>query len=201
MTACFALTAACGNSATPSRTHPPAPFRVAVTRATFPAHQRLAQRTRLVIAIRNVGRRTIPNIALTITNPVYGTAAKPFARLITPQPGLASRSRPVWVVDRPPGSCVFKCPAGGAGGAATAYSNTWALGSLAPGSTATFSWGVTAVAAGRYLVAYRVAAGLNPPARAVLTNGLPAAGVFAVAITNRPRRSYVQNNGHVSYAP
>jgi hypothetical protein len=138
---------------------------------------------------------------VTITNPVYGTAAKPFARLIAPRPGLASRSRPVWVLDRPPGRCVFQCPAGGAGAATTAYSNTWALGSLAPGSTATFRWGVTAVAAGRYLVAYRVAAGLNPPGRAVLADGRPAVGVFAVAITSRPRRSYVQNNGQVSYAP
>ena len=37
--------------------------------------QRLAQRTVLVIAVRNTGSRTIPNIAVTITNPRWGTAA------------------------------------------------------------------------------------------------------------------------------
>jgi hypothetical protein len=199
--ACGALVAACGGSATPADRRAPAAFRVAVTRATFPVRQRLAQRTRLVITVLNVGRRAIPNIAVTITNPRYGTAAKPFSALIAPQPGLASRSRPVWIVDRPPGRCIFQCPAGGAGGAVTAYSNTWALGRLAPGRAATFSWSVTAVTAGRYLLAYRVAAGLQVRGRAVLADGRPAAGVFAVAILRAPRRPYVKNNGRVVYAP
>jgi hypothetical protein len=172
-----------------------------LTRVRLPARQRLAQRTRLVIEVRNASHRTIPDIAVTITDPRWGTAAKAFSTLIPPQPGLASRSRPVWIIDRPPGPCLFGCLLGGAGGAATAYSNTWALGRLAPGHTAAFSWALTAVAAGRYLVAYRVAANLNPPARAVLSGGRPAAGVLAVAITSRPRSTYVANNGRVVYAP
>jgi hypothetical protein len=60
---------------------------------------------------------------------------------------------------------------------------------------------VTAVAAGRFLIAYRVAAGLDTPGRAVLANGRPAAGVFAVVILRSPRRPYVQSNGQVVYAP
>ena len=54
------------------------------------------------------------------------------------QPGLANPSRPIWIVDRPPGR-VQRVPAqlpdgsGSPGGAVTAYSNTWALGPLAPG--------------------------------------------------------------------
>ena len=198
---CGSVAGACGGARSQPPAQSTASFPVAVLHASFPARQRLAQRSRLVIAVRNVGRRTIPNIAVTITNPLTGTSAKPFAALIAPQPGLASRSRPVWIVDRPPGECVFQCPQGGAGAAATAYANTWALGPLAPQSTQTFIWRVTAVAAGRYLVAYRIAAGLNPPARAALPSGRPAAGVFAVVISNRPRRSYVQNNGRVVYAP
>lgn len=172
-----------------------------MTHVGLPARQRLAQRTRLVIEVRNASRRTIPDIAVTITNPRWGTAAKAFSTLIPPQPGLASRSRPVWIVDRPPGACVFGCPLGGAGGTVTAYSNTWALGRLAPGRTATFSWSLTAVAAGRYLVAYRIAAGLNPPAKAVLPGGRPAAAALSVVITSRPRSTYVTNNGRVLYAP
>jgi hypothetical protein len=196
--ACGALATACGGSGSPRHA---IPFRVVVTRVQLPARQRLAQRTRLVIAVRNASLKTIPDIAVTMTNPRWGTAAKAFSTVIPPQPGLASRSRPVWIVDRPPGPCVFGCPPGGPGGAATAYTNTWALGRLSPGHAATFSWVLTAVAAGRYLVAYRIAAGLNPPARAVLPGGRPAAGVIVVAITSRPRRTYVANNGRVLYAP
>jgi hypothetical protein len=172
-----------------------------VIRAQLPARQRLAQRSRLVIEVLNTGRRTIPDVAVTITNPRWGTAARAFSTLIPPQPGLASRSRPVWIVDRPPGACTFGCPLGGPGGAATAYSNTWALGPLLPGRAATFRWSLTAVESGRYLVAYRVAAGLDPAARAVLRGGSPASGVLAVAITRRPRATYVANNGQVLYAP
>jgi hypothetical protein len=173
---------------------------VVVWHAGFPRLQRLAQRTHLLIAVRNVGRRTIPNVAVTITNPRWGTAAQAFSTLIAAQPGLASRSRPVWIIDRPPGLCRFGCVAGGPGGAATAYANTWALGPLAPGHTALFDWRLTAVAAGRYLVAYTIAAGVNPPAIARLPDNRPAVGVFAVKISCRPRASYVLNNGRVVYS-
>ena len=159
-------------------------YRVTVTTAGFPPQQRLAQRSVLVIAVRNAGARTIPNVAVTITNPRWGTAAQPFATLIAPQPGLASRSRPVWIIDRPPGACHFGCLPGRSGGAVTAYSNTWALGPLAPGRTARFRWALTAVAAGRHLIRYRVAAGLRPAALAVLPGGAPAAGLLVVAVTS-----------------
>ena len=56
---------------------------------------------------------------------------------------------------------------GGSGGAVTAYSNTWALGALAPGKTATFVWRVTAVQPGVHVVAWEVAAGLNGKAKAI----------------------------------
>ena len=46
------------------------------------------------------------------------------------------------------------CNQGGSGGAVTAYSNTWALGRLAPGATARFVWRVTAVSPGTHVVAY-----------------------------------------------
>ena len=66
------------------------------------------------------------------------------------------------------------CSQGGSGGAVTAYSNTWALGALAPGKTATFVWRVTAVQPGVHTVAWEVAAGLNGKAKAV-QNGTHAA--------------------------
>jgi hypothetical protein len=173
-------------------------FPVSVS-ARFPSRQHLAQYTHLVITVRNAGSRTIPNVAVTILNPFTGTAAQAFAHDITPNQGqvLAGRSRPIWIVDRPPGPCQYSCQQGGPGAGATAFSNTWALGRLAPGKTATFEWGLTAVAAGRWEVAYEVAAALNDRAHAIETTGRPPEGTFFVNVSSAPRQAYVNNNGQV----
>ena len=60
---------ACGGGARQDANEPSGIFPVAVPIASFPAFQRLAQRTHLVIAVRNAGSKTIPNVAVTITNP------------------------------------------------------------------------------------------------------------------------------------
>ena len=189
---------ACGSGARQDANEPSGNFTVTVPVAKFPASQRLAQHTHLVISVRNSGTKTIPDVAVTITNPGYGTAAQAFGGLIssTTQP-LASRSRPIWIIDRPPGPCVYSCLSGGPGGAVTAYSNTWALGALQPGATATFDWAVTAVKPGTHLVQYRVAAGLNGKAKAVLAGGRPPVGTFKVNVTSVPQQSFVNNNGQV----
>jgi hypothetical protein len=197
--ATIALTA-CGGGQRQDATEPNADFPVAVTAASFPASQRLAEHTHLVIAVRNTGSRPIPDIAVTITNPAYGTAVQAFATSLDMQ-GLASHSRPVWIVDRPPGPCGYSCQAGGPGAAVTAYSNTWALGGLAPGRTATFDWGVTAVQPGRYRVRYEVAAGLNGKAKAVLANGTRPSGTFTVTIRSAPAQTYVNDQGQVVTTP
>ena len=203
--------AGCGGGARQDASEPTGNFPVAVTTATFPGSQRLSEHTHLVLAVRNTGSKTIPNVAVTICNvtcsypapPGEGTDAAAFAN-DRQQTGLANPSRPIWVVDRPPGACNVGCQAGSTagsgspGGAVTAYSNTWALGSLAPGHTAKFDWAVTAVAPGRHVVAWEVAAGLNGKAKAVLQGrgGLPH-GTFTVTIHNAPSESYVNNNGQI----
>jgi hypothetical protein len=111
--------------------------------------------------------------------------------------GLASSSRPVWIVDQAPGACKYSCQQGGPGGAVTAYSNTWALGSLKPDKSATFDWRVTAIKPGNYTVAWEVAAGLNGRAKARTTNGALPAGRFAVKIASAPQQSYVNDAGQV----
>ncbi len=171
-----------------------------VSVAGFPAVQRLAQTTHLAIAVTNAGSAKIPNVAVTITDPPYGTAAQAFSSLLAPQPGLSSRSRPDWIIDRPPGPCLYACLQGGPGAAVTASSNTWALGALAPGATATFEWTLTAVQAGHYTIAYRVAGDLRGGARAVLAGGRPAAGEVRVQITRRALREHVKANGQVVYS-
>ena len=175
-----------------------------VAQATFPAVQRLAQHSHLVISVRNTGSKPIPNVAVTILNPAAGTAAAAFGALLPQsQPGqqpLASRSRPVWIVNRAPGRCGYSCKNSGPGGAVTAYNNTWALGTLPPGHTAIFDWGVTAVQAGTFLVRYEVAAGVDGKAKAVTASGSgPVSGTLRVRISSVPRQSYVNNNGQVVY--
>lgn len=188
--------AACGGGTEQSASEPSGTFPVSVAVATFPTFQRLAQRTHMVIAVRNTGQKAIPDIAVTITDPPYGTTVQAFGRYLS-QPGLASHSRPVWIVDRPPGPCTFSCLNGGPGGAVTAYSNTWALGRLAPGQTATFVWGVTAVVPGTHVVRYEVAAGLNGKAKARLSSGGIPTGTFKVKITQQPQQSYVNSKGQI----
>jgi hypothetical protein len=193
----------CGGAQQDANT-PSGKFQVQVTAATFPTSQRLAEHTHLVITVRNVGNKTIPNLAVTICNttctypaPVgQGTSVAAFAQYLN-QPGLANHSRPVWVVDQPPGRCGYSCANGGAGANVSDDANTWQGGQLKPGATRTFSWGVTAVASGKFVVAWEIAADIYGKAKAVLSNGTPPRGTFNVDIAQAPAQSYVNNNGQV----
>jgi hypothetical protein len=204
------LLAACGSGQRQDAQEPSGKFKVQITTASFPASQRLSEHAHLVLAVHNVSGKTLPDVAVTICNVTCaypapageGTSAAAFAENLQMQ-GLAHPSRPVWVLDNPPGPCSSGCSAnsssggGGPGGAVTAYANTWALGALAPGRTAKFDFGVTAVKPGRHVVAWEVAAGLNGKARAVLQNGSLPQGTFTVLIHNAPAQTYVNNNGQI----
>jgi hypothetical protein len=200
---------ACGGGQLQSANEPSGKFKVSVT-SSFPASQRLSQATQFVIKVTNVDTRTIPDVAVTICNVTcgwskqdlakgWGTSVQAFAYKLN-MPGLASDSRPVWIVDQAPNpnnTCAYSCQAGGPGGAVTAYSNTWALGRLKPNQTASFIWHVTAVKSGNYKVAWQVAAGLNGKALARTTSGAVPQGTFDVQIKNAPQQSYVNNSGQV----
>ena len=208
---CVALAlAACGGGQRQDAQEPSGKFTVQITSARFPSSQRLSEHTHLVLAVHNAGGKTLPDVAVTICNVTcaypapagQGTSAAAFAENLQ-MPGLAHPSRPVWVVDNPPGPCNVGCAAnfssggGGPGGAVTAYANTWALGALRPGQTAKFDWGVTAVKPGRHVVAWEVAAGLNGKARAVLSDGSLPHGTFTVRIHTAPAQTYVNNDGRI----
>jgi hypothetical protein len=196
--------AACGGG-TPQDAHEPSgSFPVQVTEASFPSLQRLAEHTKLVLAVRNTGTRTIPDVTVTICNvtcsyhaPVgEGTSVAAFAEYLN-MPGLANHSRPVWIIDRAPGPCGYSCAAGGAGADVSSDANTWQGGSLRPGATATFVWGVTAVAPGRHFVAWEVDASLYGRARAILPDGSTPEGTFTVTISSTPAQSYVNVAGQI----
>lgn len=204
-TACACLVlAACGSGARQDAHEPNGNFPVEAS-ATWKTSQRLSQHTQLVITARNTGPHTVPNLAVTITDgnpgdPYLGTRAQAFQELLN-MPGLASQSRPVWIIDQAPGPCGYSCQTGGPGAAVTAYSNTWALGSLPPGRSVTFDWHLTAVAPGTHYVYWQVAAGLNGKAKAVSAAGGPPTGSFTVRIAKAPAQSYVDNNGNVVTTP
>jgi hypothetical protein len=190
---------ACGGGGRQDASEPSGNFPVAVSTATFPASQRLSQHSHMVITIKNAGHKAIPDIAVTITDPHYGTSVQAFGRHVS-MAGLASHSRPVWIVDHAPdpgGKCGFSCAQGGPGGAATAYANTWALGRLAPVHSAKFDWALTAVAPGKYVVHYRIAAGLNGKAKATLVGGGIPEGTFDVNISRLPSQSFVTGSGKI----
>jgi hypothetical protein len=204
--------AGCGGGSSQSAGEPSGNFAVDVATASFPAKQTLAQRSDMVITVRNAGTKSIPDLAVTITDAGDGTSAQPFAEDIH-APGLADPSRAVWVVDQAPcpsgaaDACAPIGPGGerqtgGPGGAVTAYSNTWALGyPLHSGHSATFTWGVTAVATGVHVVHYQIAAGLNGKAKAVSAGGQPLQGTFVVNIASKPRESYVNDAGQIVNVP
>lgn len=139
-------------------------FEVEVTRASFPSDQKLAKKTAMVIAVKNVDDKTIPNVAVTVDS--FDTRLE--------RRDVADPRRPIFIVDSGPR------------GGVTAYSNTSALGPLKPGETKTFRWKVTAALAVPYKIEYRVSAGLDGRARAVLADGSPPRGVFQGAISDTP---------------
>lgn len=201
VTAAAPLLSACGSGSRQDASEPSGKFPVKVTAASFPASQRLAEHTHMIITVTNPGEKTIPNIAVTLLDAKAGTAAQAFGTDIgTTSSDLASRSRAVWIVDRAPepgGVCGYSCQQGGPGGAVTAYSNTWALGPLAPGKSVTFNWAVTPVQSGTHTIRYEIAAGLNGKAKAVDGSGNQPTGDFHVIVRHAPQQSYVNDKGQV----
>jgi len=178
------LISACGQ-ARQDVSEPSGTFPVAVVRSSFAPRQTLASSQRLIVAVRNAGSATIPDLAIT----VEGLSA-PVA-----QTGAASEQRPVWIIDDGPGPR-SRLPVQGTGadqpgGYVTVLTNTWASGTLLPGRTATFAWTLTPVRAGRHAVRYTVAAGLNGRARARLASGVAPTGTFTVAVAGAPPHTHV----------
>jgi hypothetical protein len=145
----------------------------------------MAQAARLRIDVRNDDEQTLPNVAVTVeTKPSGGSGAAPVAFATADRdPELADTNKPVWIVDSGPK------------GSTTAFTNTWALGRLAPNRETTFEWRLTAVRAGTYTITYRVAPGLDGRAKAA--NGSRVTGSFKVTISDAPVPARVDGNGKV----
>jgi hypothetical protein len=163
------LGAGCGGGTRQDASEPTGDFQVQVLRASFPAQQHIAKQERLLVSVRNTGAHAIPDVAVTVDS--FSQASQ--------RTDLADPQRPVWIVDAGPY------------GGDTAYTNTWALGRLERGQTKTFVWRVTPVQAGTHTVRWRVAAGLNGKAKAVMSGDRAPAGSFTVDVSDRPARATV----------
>lgn len=165
-------------------------YRVGAPVARFPARQQLAHPVELTITVRNDGRRTIPNLAVTLST---GTGDREpveeaFSRR-SDEPDLSSRTRPVWIVDEGPAS------------GDTAYGSTWSLGAVPPGGTRAFRWRVVPIRAGSYTLRYRLFGDTSGRARLRLADGSAPEGTLRVRISDKPSQVEVTPSGRVVEVP
>ena len=160
---------ACGDDDDQSANEPTGTYEVDIVRASFAERQNVAKQEEFTIAVRNTGEEALPNLSVTVDSFSQRSEAQ----------NLSDASRPVWIVD--------DIPRGGT----TAYVSTWALGRLPAGATREFTWKVTAVAPGQHRVRYRVNAGLDGNAKAVLAGGVAPEGTIDVRIATEPPVSRV----------
>ena len=151
--------AGCGGGERQDEDEPEGEFAVEVVNASFPEQQKLAKSSNLEITVRNAGRETIPNIAVTVDG----------FNFRKDDPDLADPERPQFVINGKPAEIGGFPEAKDASplGCDTAYVNTWACGPLRAGRERTFRWSVTAIEAGDFNIRWRVAAGLDGKAKAV----------------------------------
>ncbi len=181
--------AGCGGGERQDENEPEGEFAVQVVDASFPARQRLAQRSTLRITVRNAGNKTIPNIAVTVDGFDFERGG---------DGDLADRSRPRFAVNGVP------VEIGGTPdaredvprGCDTAYVNTWACGRLAPDAEKEFRWSVTPVVAGPFRITYRVGAGLDGNAQAVTAaRGEAPGGIFRGIVSDAAPQSRIGEDG------
>ncbi len=175
----------CGGSDAPEPEQS-ATYSVAIPVRSFPARQSLAEHVQLRLDVHNIGTRTIPNVSATLetgTGP-DGAAVAAFSSRLEAK-GLASTSRPIWIVDDGPLS------------GDTAYANTWALGSIRPGDTRRFTWSVVPVRAGHYTLHYRLTGSTTGRSQLRLANGDAARGSFDVDVNGKPAVVRVTPDGRI----
>jgi hypothetical protein len=195
----LALSACGGDRPRQDEEEPEGEFPVQITKAEFPARQKLAGTQELVLAVRNAGDETIPSLAVYISTDDLADeseddeADEAFSTKAN-QEDLALPSRPVWVLEYGyPRLAGETAPAG----AAAAQTKTYNFGPLEPGQTREMVWRVTPTIAGTFAVEYRIAAGLQGKAKAVTPDGNVPEGEFVVKITDIPEQTRVDDAGRV----
>jgi hypothetical protein len=180
--------AGCGGAERQDEDEPEGDFAVEVVRASFPEDQKLAKSSNLVITVRNAGRRTIPNIAVTVDGLTFRKQDAELADPERPQFVINGMARDIGGFPESKEASPLGCD--------TAYVNTWACGPLRAGREKTFRWSVTAVKAGEFDIRWRVAAGLDGKAKAVGVGGGEAPrGNFSGTVSDEAPEVRVADDG------
>ena len=177
--------AGCASTKTQDENEPAGNFQVSIVSANFPARQKLAQSSRLVIRVRNDGAKTVPDIAMTVN----GLSKR------KKNPQLADPNRPQFVINGKPQTIggVPESKEQAPVGCETVYVDTWACGRLKSGAEKAFVWNVTAVQGGPYKISYRVAAGLDGKSKVVAKGGGILSGSFAGEVSDAPPATRVSD--------
>jgi hypothetical protein len=192
---------ACGSEERQDENEVAGEFPVEVNSAKFPARQRLADTTDLVLEVENTGDETIPDLAITIYT--GDEKADGSFNVRSEQQDLADPNRPVWILENDypkilePDVDPSELDAAPTAGAETAATDTYAFGPVAPGESITAVWRVTPVVGGTYTVHYEVAGGLDGKAKAVTADGSPVANEFVTTISTKPPQTRVTDSGKV----
>jgi hypothetical protein len=160
---------ACGGGQRQDANEKAGTYQVQVVTASFPEDQSISQSAPMRIVVRNAGKQTIPNLAISLS----GLSDR------NPGPGLADPEQAVWIIEQQPGA------------AATADGFTWAMGALPPGGTSEFTLKLNPAIPGTHEVKWTVAAGLNGKAMARSSSGARPAGTFTVRVSDEPMQTRV----------
>jgi hypothetical protein len=186
--ALLALAGCGGGNERQDENEPEGDFKVEVVEASFPAKQKLAKRSQLVIVVRNTDQKKVPNVSVTMNGLDYRKD----------DPELADQRRPQFVVNgkfKQFGNIQDAQAQTPNGIENPSYVNTWSLGPLEPGESKRFRWDVTAVRAGTYKLSYSVAAGLDGKARAVDASGEVPKGVFTGTVSDAAPQTKIAADG------
>jgi hypothetical protein len=196
--ACAVVVAGCGGGEKQDTKEPTGNFPVKVVSASFPEKQKLAKDSTMEIVVQNAGQKTIPNISVTVK--CKSGLGNSFTTATTSSENEnADPSRPQFVVNKiPTASQRVNPPLDPAPlERSSAYVDTYPLGRLTAGRSATFQWDVSAVKAGHYKLCWRVNAGLYGKAKAVpASSGEPISGVFEGEVSNKAPKATIGPDGH-----
>jgi hypothetical protein len=193
--------AGCGDKERQDENEPAADYPVEVSSAKFPARQRLADTSDLILEVENTGDETIPDLAITIYT--GDQKADGSFNVRSEQQDLADPNRPVWILENDypkvlePDVELADLDEEPTAGAETAATDTYAFGPVAPGESITAVWRVTPVQGGTFTVHYEVAGGLDGRAKAVTADGSPVEGEFVATISTKPPNTRVTDSGKV----
>jgi hypothetical protein len=163
------LASGCGGGQRQDADEPAGTFEVQVVIASFPEDQSISQSAPMRIVVRNAGKQTIPDLAISLS----GLSDR------NPAPGLADPQQPLWIVEQQPTA------------AATADGFTWGMGAVPPGATSEFELSLNPAVPGTHEVKWTVAAGLNGKAMARSSSGARPAGTFTVRVSDEPAAAHV----------